>query len=189
MPENNVSVLTMFSFEGVLVGQKELNNTPRKISSMQKNVISVSSSDGISFLLVSSLHPLEEVENWCFSKGAFDIDIGPYPKQVIAVMASSAGSIVIHALPGITNFSEENRKIAVGTAVGNALAKPAQKIKSAVGNLTNAINRGTKVVKSVDETVSSATGNGGNTGGGSGGGGGGIGGFFQNAFRKPGNQS
>lgn len=164
------AVITLYSLEGLLLGTRELSEPPRKMMNVQKNILCICTSDGAHFYLISSTNPLRRIDAWHFaSKGAYDIDIGPYPKQIVAAMASVSGSLVLHALPGITLFSEENRKIAVSAAVGNALAKPAQKIKSAVGT---AFNR----VKGTEESASSNNNSAAS---------GGITGFF-NAFRKQG---
>merc|ERR1712157_277436 len=170
-------IVAMFTLEGICIGSKIFQGTPKRIVNVQKNVIAICTTNGTKFCLLSSLNPLCEIDEWNFTnKEAYDIDIGPCPKQVLAAMASSSGSLLLHALPGITAFSEENRKIAVSTAVGYALAKPAQKIRSAVGNV---VNRGTRFVTRVEENTRVPNNN---TGG--------IGGFFRDAFRKqPGNNS
>lgn len=162
------AVITLCSLEGVLLGTRELVEPPRNMAVIQRNIVCACTSDGVQFYLLSATDPLRKIDAWHFSKGAYDVDIGPYPKQIVAAMASSSGSLVLHALPGITLFSEENRKVAMSAAVGNALAMPAQKIKSAVGT---AFSR----VKGTEENAGSK--NNATTSGG-------ITGFFQNAFRK-----
>ena len=87
------------------------------------------SSRGISMHLVSAINPLYFI-NECQIGGddegtvaAHDIDFGPSPSRpgIIAVTGLSSGALRIHALKGICEWSEENKKGSVSEAVGNVI--------------------------------------------------------------------
>jgi hypothetical protein len=64
---------------------------------------------------------------------ACDIDLGPaLNRPVVAVAACSGGALRLHALPGISAWSERHKKSGLSQTVGSALANPARRLKSAV---------------------------------------------------------
>mmetsp|Transcript_22556 Transcript_22556/g.28823 ORF Transcript_22556/g.28823 Transcript_22556/m.28823 type:complete len:143 (+) Transcript_22556:2732-3160(+) len=101
--------------------------------------------EGISIHQVSSVQPLKLIDEWRITEGggagihpiaAYDIDFGPtLTKPVVAAAGCSQGALQLHALQGISSWSEENKKGSMSVAVGNALAKPAQAVKNAVGSV------------------------------------------------------
>jgi hypothetical protein len=63
-----------------------------------------------------------------------DMDLGPSLfRPILAAASCSDGSLRLHALPGISAWSEANKKGTMTEAVEKALAKPAQKLKKAGG--------------------------------------------------------
>jgi hypothetical protein len=100
----------------------------------------------ISVLLVSTLQPLVVVDEWQLSTDGehndpskhvvYDLDFGPtIARPVVAAAACSEGALRLHALQGISKWSQENQRTSVTTAVGNVLALPAQTVKNALGGV------------------------------------------------------
>jgi len=78
--------------------------------------------------LVSSIKPLYFIDEWQIGGedenvvAAHDIDFGPSPSRpVVAVTGLSSGALRIHALKGISEWSEENKKGSVTEAVGSVI--------------------------------------------------------------------
>ena len=113
----------------------------------------VCSGGSISIHLVSAIKPLHFVDKWKVADddeihsgiGAYDIDFGPsLSRPVVAVTGLSSGSLRIHAFKGVSEWSEEvNKRSTMSEAVGNALAKPAEKVKGLLGVVKG---KGSKVV-------------------------------------------
>jgi hypothetical protein len=60
---------------------------------------------------------------------AWDIDLGPaLNRPVVAAAACSAGALRLHALPGISLWSERHKKSGLSQTVGTALANPAKRL-------------------------------------------------------------
>lgn len=145
-----VVTLQLYTAEGVHLGSKALETwrgVPHKICpTFDGRAVMVCSGQGISIHMVSAVMPLYFVDEWQITddnpKGngnglsVYDVDFGPSPSRPVVVVAScSSGALRLHALKGISSWSEENRKGSVTEAVGNALAKPALKLKNLVGNV------------------------------------------------------
>mmetsp|Transcript_13697 Transcript_13697/g.19633 ORF Transcript_13697/g.19633 Transcript_13697/m.19633 type:complete len:552 (+) Transcript_13697:201-1856(+) len=134
--------LQLFSLEGVHCGSHALEfSVPHKIiATFDGRAVLVSSDGGVSVYLVSPTTPLKILSQWVIKEGdntnipTLDIDIGPSLfRPVVAAAACSEGALRLHALPGISSWSEANKKGSMSTVVGNALAKPAEKLKQAGG--------------------------------------------------------
>jgi len=138
-----IITLQLFSLEGVHCGSKALETlrgVPHKIiATFDGRAVLVSRNGGVSIHLVSPTSPLELIDEWSIAEddknmSTFDVDIGPSLfRPVVAAAACSGGALRLHALPGISAWSEANKKGSMSSAVGNAFAKPAQKLKKAGG--------------------------------------------------------
>jgi hypothetical protein len=147
MLHRDVITLHLFSLEGVSLGSKALESwrgMPHKIScTPDGTAITVCSGRGVTIHRLSAITPLEFIDEWHITEAdeldentaaAWDVDFGPsLLRPVVAAAACSGGVLRLHALPGITPWSERHKKSSMGTAVGRALSKPASRIKSAVG--------------------------------------------------------
>ena len=152
-----VITLQLFTLEGVHVGSKALESwrgIPHRIlPTFDGRGIMVCSSGGVSIHLVSAIKPLHFVDEWRVANddeihsgiGAYDVDFGPsLSRPVVAVTGLSSGAVRIHAFQGISEWSEGiNRRSTVSEAVGNALARPAEKVKGLFGVVKG---KGSKVV-------------------------------------------
>ena len=152
-----VITLQLFNLEGEHIGCKALEQwrgIPNKIvPTFDGRGIMVCGGGGVSIHLVSSIKALHFVDEWKVSNddeihsgiGAYDIDFGPsLSRPVIAVSGLSSGALRIHAFKGISEWSEDiSKKLSVSEAVGNALAKPAERVKGLLGAVKG---KGSKVV-------------------------------------------
>ena len=143
----NVISLELFSLEGISLGSKALESwrgVPHKIMcTPDGTAITVCSGRGITIHRLSAIAPLEFIDEWHITEtdeldektpAAWDVDFGPsLLRPVVAAAACSSGVLRLHALPGISLWSERHKKSSMGAAVGQAFSKPAQKIKTAVG--------------------------------------------------------
>lgn len=145
-----VVTLQLFTLEGIHLGSKALEawrGIPRKICpTFDGRAVMVCSGRGISIHMISAVMPLYFVDEWQIGDNngmgkenelsVYDVDFGPSPSRPVVVVAScSSGALRLHALKNISSWSEENRKGSVTEAVGNALAKPALKLKNLVGSV------------------------------------------------------
>ncbi len=78
--------------------------------------------------MISAIKPLHFIDEWQIGgdddsdTAAHDIDFGPSPSRpVVACAGLSSGALCIHALKGISEWSEENKKGTVTEAVGSVL--------------------------------------------------------------------
>lgn len=156
--------LELFNVEGKHCGSyilESIRGIPRKLTAFADGK-AVCSCSGIGATVhrISIINPLEKIDEWCiadqetttlmnpFSKrkvpAICDIDFYPMKQSIgiphntrpcITAAACTNGTLRIHALPGITSWSEENHINSVTSVVGNVLVKPANTIKSAVGNV------------------------------------------------------
>lgn len=143
----SVVTLHLYSLEGVPLGSKPLESwrgIPHKITcTPDGTAVLVCSGRGVSIHRLSAITPLEFIDEWHVTETdelnssvsrAWDIDLGPsLNRPVVAAAACSNGSLRLHALAGISAFSERHRKLGIGQSVGSALAAPARRFKSAVG--------------------------------------------------------
>jgi len=188
--------LELFSLEGAHCGSMPLEafrGIPHKIISISSDGITgcavmVCCNGGVSIHRVSALYPLVKLDEWRTVSGdgsnlldtksiTFDVDIGPsIHRPVVAAAACSSGVLRLHALPGISEWSEEKKRRSktVSAAVGNVISKalPAHTIKKTVGNIagigTRVIGFGKEVGKEAMTDVKER----------------GVGGFFGNVLGK-----
>ena len=149
VPSQSRSVVTLhlYSLEGVSLGSKPLESwrgAPHKMScTPDGTAVLVCSGRGVTIHRLSAITPLEFIDEWHITETdelnssvsrAWDIDLGPSLNlPVVAAAACSNGSLRLHALPGISAFSERHRKLGIGQSVGSVLAAPARRLKDAVG--------------------------------------------------------
>lgn len=131
--QRQVITLQLFTLEGIHIGSKAFEpwrGVPQKISSTYDGrAVMVCSGRGISFHLVSPIRPLHFIDEWQIGGDeeedvvfAHDIDFGPSPSRpIVAVAGLSSGALRIHALKGISAWSEENKKGTVTEAVGSVI--------------------------------------------------------------------
>ena len=92
---------------------------------------------------LSAITPLEFIDEWfitetdeitSYGPRAWDIDLGPsLNRPVVAAAACSNGCLRLHALAGISAFSERHKNFGLSQSVGSMLSLPGRKIKKAVG--------------------------------------------------------
>eukprot|EP00985_Skeletonema_marinoi_P012038 scaffold5743_cov173-Skeletonema_marinoi.AAC.7 len=184
-----VTSIELFTVEGRHVSSRTIQpheGIPSNIiSTIDGKAVFVCGGGKISVLLVSTLQPLKLVDEWQLSTDgenndpskhvAYDLDFGPtIARPVVAAAACSEGALRLHALQGISKWSQENQRTSVSTAVGNVLALPAQTVKNALGGVAGFGSKfmgfGKEIGKEAVSVVKEREG-----------GGGGGGGFF---FRK-----
>jgi len=130
--QRQITTLQLFTLEGIHIGSKAFESwrgVPQKISSTYDGrAVMVCSGRGISFHLVSPIMPLHFIDEWQIGGDeddllfAHDIDFGPSPSRpIVAVAGLSSGALRIHALKGISAWSEENKKGTVTEAVGSVI--------------------------------------------------------------------
>ena len=146
-PEQNRKVITLhlFTLEGISLGSQPLERwrgMPHKIScTPDGTAVLVCSGRGVTVHRLSALAPLQYLDEWQVTEAdlpeegsesvahAFDVDLGPnLSRPVVAAAGCSNGILRLHALPGISAWSDRHRKSNVAQSVGNALAKPAARI-------------------------------------------------------------
>ena len=146
--ERKVATLALFTVEGEFLGSKPLEpwrGLPNKIHCIPDGTaITVCSGRGVTIHRISATHPLEIIDEWHVTEmddltssesvpAAWDVEFGPsLNRPVIAAAACSNGALRLHALPGISLWSERHKKSGISQTVGIALAKPARRLKSAV---------------------------------------------------------
>jgi hypothetical protein len=146
--ERSVVSLQLFTTEGVCLGSHPLapwRGLPRKITCTPDGTAAiVCCGRGVSFHRLSACEPLAFIDEWTITESdelgssekvpsAFDADFGPsLNRPVVAAAGCSNGVLRLHALPGISAWSERHKKSGLGQSVGTALSKPAQKIKNVV---------------------------------------------------------
>lgn len=145
-----IITLHLFTLEGISLGSQPLEpwrGVPHKMTcTPDGTAVLVCSGRGTTVHRLSSLAPLQFLDEWQIteSKGipeegkvahAWDIDLGPnLSRPVVAAAACSNGILRLHALPGISAWSDRHRKSNVAQSVGNALAKPAQRFKNVMSS-------------------------------------------------------
>ena len=141
----NVNTLHLYSLEGVSLGSKALESwrgIPHKIScTPDGTAITVCSGRGVTIHRLSAITPLEFIDEWHITDveeldestpAAWDVDFGPsLMRPIIGAAACSSGILRLHALPGISPWSDRHRKSTMG--IGMALSKPVGRIRDAVG--------------------------------------------------------
>jgi hypothetical protein len=143
----SVVTLHLFSLEGVSLGSKPLESwrgVPHKMTcTPDGTAVLVCAGRGVTIHRLSAITPLEFIDEWHITESdeltssvdrAWDIDLGPsLNRPVVAAAACSNGTLRLHALSGISAFSERHKKIGLTQSMGSVLAAPARRLKNAVG--------------------------------------------------------
>lgn len=188
----NIITLHLFTLEGISLGSQPLEpwrGVPHKLTcTPDGTAVLVCSGRGTTIHRLSALAPLQFLDEWQITETdspeegsiahAWDIDLGPnLSRPVVAAAACSGGVLRLHALPGISAWSDRHKKSNITQSVGNALAKPAQRFKNVMrdgfGLGAKAAATGQEIGKEVASTVKEQTQSGG-----------GIGGFFRGFGRS-----
>jgi len=143
-----VTTLNLFNLEGISLGSKPLEGWrgfPRKIQcTPDGTAVLVCCGRGVTIHRLSSLQPLDVLDEFVITETddltsgqsvptAFDVDLGPsLNRPVVAAAACSSGVLRLHALPGISIWSERHKKSGLSQTVGSALSKPARRLNRAV---------------------------------------------------------
>ena len=155
--ERKVITLHLFSLEGVSLGSKPLESwrgVPHKMScTPDGTAVLVCSGRGVTIHRLSAITPLEFIDEWHITETdeltssvshAWDIDLGPaLNRPVVAAAACTNGVLRLHALAGISAYSERHKSMGITQTVGSALSKPAKRLRDAVGK---GFGLGSKVV-------------------------------------------
>lgn len=136
--KRDIVSLELYNLEGVHLGSKIMESwrgIPNKIhaTSDGRGVI-VCCAKGVSIHLISTIHPLKFIDEWNFGDNGFgpendaynifvhDIDFGPSSSSpIVACAGLSSGALRLHALKGISVWSEENKKGTVNEAVSSVI--------------------------------------------------------------------
>jgi len=125
-----VITLHLFSLEGVSLGSKALESwrgIPHKLHcTPDGTALTVCSDRGVTIHQLSSIKPLDFLDEWHVpenddnvdnspygnaSTAAWDVDFGPsLMRPIVAATACSSGILRLHALPGISAWSERHKK-------------------------------------------------------------------------------
>lgn len=177
----------LFSLEGVSLGSKPLESwrgRPHKMyCTPDGTAVLVCSGRGVTIHRLSAVTPLEFIDEWHITEQeelskdlsqAFDIDLGPsLNRPVVAAAACSNGALRLHALSGISSYSERHKKLGLAQGVGSVLAMPAKRLKNVVGRGlgigSKVVGVGKDVKKEVESDIKEK----------------GVGGFLGNMFGKP----
>lgn len=162
-----VNTLLLLSVEGVLLGSKALENwrgLPRKIQcTPDGTACMVCAGRGVTIHRLSSLQPLDFIDELQVTEtddlsdivGCFDLDVGPsLHRPVCAAAACSTGALRLHALPGISVWSERHKKSGLTHTVGSALASPARRVSRAVRKSFGFGNKIAEVGRDIKNEVS-----------------------------------
>lgn len=145
-PDRTLITLHLFTIEGVSLGSTPLESwrgLPQKMyCTPDGTTVMVCCGRGVTMHRLSACQPLEFLDEFQVTESddfgsslcaAWDIDLGPaLNRPVVAVAACSGGALRLHALPGISAWSERHKKSGLSQTVGTALASPARRLKSAV---------------------------------------------------------
>jgi hypothetical protein len=145
-PSRTLITLHLFTIEGVSLGSTPLESwrgVPRKMyCTPDGTTVMVCCGRGVTMHRLSACQPLQFLDEFQVTESdeygstlvaACDIDLGPaLNRPVVAVAACSGGALRLHALPGISAWSERHKKSGLSQTVGSALANPARRLKSAV---------------------------------------------------------
>lgn len=148
-----ISSLELFSVDGLHLGSRLLEEdrgVPQKlVPTIDGRAVFVCAGGSASLHLVSSIQPLLTMDEWRLSNDPtpanklsqcciHDLDFGPtVARPVVAAVGCSDGSLRLHALKGISKWSEEHQKNSMTSTVGNILNVPAQTVKNAFGGVSS----------------------------------------------------
>ena len=89
---------------------------------------------------LSAITPLEFIDEWHITESdeltssvsqAWDVDLGPsLNRPVLAAAACSSGALRLHALAGISAYSERHKKSGLTQSISNAFARPGRRLKN-----------------------------------------------------------
>jgi hypothetical protein len=143
-----VITLHLFTVEGVSLGSKPLESwrgVPHKmLCTPDGTALIVCCGRGVTIHRLSACQPLEFLDEFQITEAddfgsdgslpvAWDIDFGPtLNRPVVAAAACSNGVLRLHALPGISAWSNRHRKTGITQSVGSVLAKPAKRLNQVV---------------------------------------------------------
>jgi hypothetical protein len=142
-----VYTLHLFTTEGVSLGSKPLESwrgIPKKMyCTPDGTTLMVCNGRGVTMHRLSVYQPLEFLDEFQISDvddidastapAAWDVDLGPaLNRPVVAAAGCSAGALRLHALPGISAWSERYRTTTITKSVGSVLSTPAKKLTNAV---------------------------------------------------------
>jgi hypothetical protein len=164
----SVITLHLFTLEGVSLGSKALESwrgVPNKIvSTPDGTTLLVCSGRGVTVHRLSAITPLEFIDEWQVTESeelssdvsrAFDIDLGPsLNRPVVAAAACSNGVLRLHALAGISAFSERHKKVGISQSVGSLMAAPARRFKNVFGKASAIGNKAADVGKDISKEIS-----------------------------------
>ncbi len=169
---SSVFSLHLFSLEGVSLGSKALEKwrgTPSKIiPTPDGTTILVCSGRGVTVHRLSAITPLEFIDEWQITEDeealsssnslgvsrAFDLDLGPsLNRPVVAAAACSNGVLRLHALAGISAFSERHKKTGITQSVGSLLGAPARRFKGVFGKASAIGNKAADVGKDLSKEI------------------------------------
>ncbi|KAL3924923.1 MAG: hypothetical protein SGILL_000744 [Bacillariaceae sp.] len=165
----SVITLHLFTLEGVSLGSKALESwrgIPHKIYPIPDGTaVLVCSGRGVSLHRLSSISPLEFIDEWQITESddlasdiphAYDIDLGPsLNRPVVAAAACSNGALRLHALAGISAFSERHKRLGIGQSVGSIMSAPARRLKNAFGKASAIGNKAAGVGKEIGKEITS----------------------------------
>jgi len=170
--ERKVTTLHLFSMEGVSLGSQPLESwrgTPKKMHcTPDGTIVFVCTGRGVTVHRLSSVNPLQFVDEWQIAElddvlsgsipACHDLDLGPsLSRPVCAAAACSEGVLRLHALPGISAFSERHRKGSLSQSVGSALSHPAKRFnrvfREGLGFGTKIADMGRDIGKEVSTDV------------------------------------
>jgi len=146
IPDRKVVTIHLFTIEGISLGSKPLESwrgVPYKMHcTPDGTTLMVCCGRGVTMHRLSACQPLEFLDEFQITESddfgsttcaAWDIDLGPaLNRPVVAAAACSGGVLRLHALPGISAWSERHKKSGLHHTVGKALKNPAQRLKGAV---------------------------------------------------------
>merc|ERR1711937_551115 len=90
---------------------------------------------------------------------AFDIDLGPsLNRPIVAAAGCSNGVLRLHALAGISAFSERHNTTSIANSVGSLLGAPARGIQNIFGRATNIASKTAEVGKDISKEIVSSSG-------------------------------
>jgi Beige/BEACH domain/PH domain associated with Beige/BEACH len=147
LPERTVISLHLFTVEGVSLGSTPLETwrgVPHKMyCTPDGTTVMVCCGRGVTMYRLSACQPLKFLDEFQVTESddfgsssffaAWDLDLGPaLHRPVVAVAACTNGALRLHALPGISAWSERHKKSGLIQTAGSALASPARRLTSAV---------------------------------------------------------
>ena len=170
--ERTVTTLNLFNLEGISLGSQPLESwrgLPNRIQcTPDGTIVFVCTGRGVTMHRLSAVKPLQFVDEWQIAEmddvlsgnvpGCYDLDLGPsLSRPICAAAACSEGVLRLHALPGISAFSERHRKGSLSQTVGTAFAQPAKRFnrvfREGLGFGTKIADMGRDIGKEVSSDV------------------------------------